>query len=348
MSKVIEGGNKSCKNCGGNLVFSPSFQSLVCDKCNSKTNIAVNKEITKHTYNETLDGNDNKTYVIRCESCGANVVMKNNVHSAKCSYCQGSVVLCVDHMKGLKPDGIIPFKFDKTVASEKFKKSIKTKWFLPNKFKKHLPATQITGIYIPSFAFDQTTSSTYNGMLGTNHTTRDSDGRTKTYTTYERIKGSIRLDNKDVFVESGTNITQSQLEAIKPYNTNEVVTYTSEFVMGYSLEYYTDKLEECKKQADALIDGIIRENILKKYSYDFVSYLNVDTLRLDTKFAYVILPTYQVQFEYKNEKYLNLMNGQTGRVSGRVPRSGIKIGFFVSTIVLLILMFILIIVMATV
>ena len=338
MSKIIEGGNKGCKNCGGSVVFSPSFQCLVCEKCGSKTKVEKLANVVKHAYSSKLDNKEKTSVTVRCENCGANVIIKNSMHSAVCNYCKSSVVLKVDDMQGLKPDGIIPFAFDKQKARVLFKQNIRNKWFLPNKFKEQPPIDTIKGIYIPSFAFDEITSSTYQGRLGTNHTKRDSNGHSRTYTTYQNISGNIKINHQDVFVESGSQISQTGLEEIKPFDTREVLSYSSDFIRGFSVEYYTDKLENCKKQADLLIDNIIRHNILKKYSYDFVSYLNVSTLKEQEKFSYIILPTYQVEYKYKDKKYINLMNGQTGRVGGKLPKSGIKIGFFVSAIILIIAM----------
>lgn len=338
MSKIIEGGNKGCKNCGGSIEFSPSFNCLWCEKCGSKSTIIKNDYVALHEYNSTLDNPSKTTVTIRCEKCGANVVVYNNVHAAVCPYCKSSVVLALEHMQGLKPDGIIPFAFDKNRARGLFKENIKSKWFLPNKFKKDPLIKNIKGIYIPSFSFNQLTTSSYNGRLGQNHTATDGSGKMRTYTTYRNISGSINLDHKNIFIESGSQISQAQLEQIKPYDTRAFCGYNEDFVRGFSVEYYTDRLEDCKKQGDLMIDNIIRSSILRQYQYDFVSYLNVSTSRSQETFSYLILPTYQIELTYKDKKYLTLMNGQTGKVGSNLPRSGVKITFFVLGLLLIFLL----------
>ena len=51
---------------------------------------------------------------------------------------------------------------------------------------------------------------------------------------------------------------------------------------------------------------------------------------------YCLLPNYVLNYDYKNKHYVNLMNGQTGKLSGSVPRSGVKIAMFVLFMILLV------------
>ena len=47
-----------------------------------------------------------------------------------------------------------------------------------------------------------------------------------------------------------------------------------------------------------------------------------------------MLPIYQIEFEYKDKKYLSYMNGQTGRVGTGIPKSPVKITFTVLLVLL--------------
>ena len=81
------------------------------------------------------------------------------------------------------------------------------------------------------------------------------------------------------------------------------------------------------------MEDIIKSAILSGYTYDRVASYSQETTYYNQKFSYYILPTYQVNFMYKNKNRTIFMNGQTGRVGGGVPRSGTKITFFVLFIV---------------
>ena len=121
-----------------------------------------------------------------------------------------------------------------------------------------------------------------------------------------------------------------------PYISSDRFEFDNNFILGYSVEYYTDKLSDCKVRADSTIDGIIRNNILSSYHYDRVRYLNISTKRSDEKFAYGILPAYKFTYNYNKKNYVTFMNGQTGKVGSGLPKSKIKITLFVLMIILII------------
>ena len=47
-----------------------------------------------------------------------------------------------------------------------------------------------------------------------------------------------------------------------------------------------------------------------------------------------MLPMYRINFNYKNKKYSNIINGQTGKVGGNIPKSKFKIALIVIGIIL--------------
>ncbi len=327
--------NKKCKNCGGNLVFSPSFQCLKCENCGSTQSVNKDDNIALHPYSAGLStSSSQKAMIFNCQNCGASVSGSNQI-SKSCSYCGSPYVANFDSISGIKPDYVIPFKFDKERAGQMFVNGVKRKMFLPNKFKKKPSADKIDAFYIPVFNFNEKTSSVYKGVLSQTHTTGSGEN-VRTYTTTQNISGTKEMSHKDVVVESSSLINQLDLDGILPYNMSEKVKFDQDFIRGYSLEYYTDSLETCKKLADTIIDQKIRTSILSKYSYDTVNYLNISTTRTEEKYSHGVLPVYKFSYKYKNKDYVTLVNGQTGKVGSGLPKSGVKIAMLVISILLVI------------
>ena len=137
---------------------------------------------------------------------------------------------------------------------------------------------------------------------------------------------------KDVLVECSDYLTQSELKQIEPYYMNETKKFSQGFVYGYSVEYYNRSVEESAKLAREIMQNRVRDQILKRYDHDGVDYLDIKCKYSSSTYSYLLLPTYRVNFKYKNKDYSAVMNGQTGKIGGKLPSSPMKIFWIVLAI----------------
>ncbi len=334
-TKKIESEQQKCKSCGGNLFYSPKTKNLVCEKCGISKEIVVNNEINRHNLNEKIGvSKEYKEYIeqnksFKCPNCGANVVLSKYEISHVCPYCSTPLVINNKNSYGLKPDAIIPFDFNENDASEIFAKAVRKKFFAPRQFKKKIPENQITGIYIPCFGFDANTKSVYSGELYENETERDSNGSTHTRRRYFHVSGKWNYRYENIMVECSSQITQTELKGFTPFRYDNEKPFNNSFILGYSVEQYDKEVGDCIEQYNYELKNCIRNDILRKYNYDGVSYLNVKTDKSDEKYMYHILPVYKFEYNYKNKKYVTYMNGQTGKVDNNIPKSKLKIAIAV-------------------
>ena len=339
--KQIKNAQEQCPSCGGRLRYSPEAGALKCEFCEKVVPIERLEKHEKHDYivskkkEEQHDSYATQSKVFKCSSCGSNIVLNALEVSATCPYCNSPCVIDQSVDIGLKPDYIIPFKFSTEQVKELYKKGMRKKWFIPNVFKKSPPMDQIKGIYIPTFAFDAHSESDYDGTLAEDYTTTDSEGRSHRHTRHFDISGHIALNHKDVMVETSTHIDQRRFDALKPFNTAEGVEYKPQFILGYSVEHYDKSLADCKTMADNIMEKIIKNTVLSRYTYDRVDSYNQKTQFSNEKYAYYIVPTYRFNYKYKNKDYTTFMNGQTGKVGMGVPKSPVKITLFVLMILLI-------------
>ncbi len=330
--------NQKCLGCGGDLIFSPEKQALFCKNCKSLQNINAKNEFIKIDYNEeNIEDVKPITKSCNCPNCGANIDTQNGEISKICPYCENSFVLSLNEINGLKPNGIIPFNFDKEKAKEYYKKGVKKKYFLPNAFKKSPNLDKITGTYVPCFSFDADTDSTYNGRLRIQET-RTNNGQTQTYTRYKNIAGERSYNFENVIIESSKLTNQDSFDQIKPFlfDSTTIYEYSEDFLRGYVVESYDNNLKNCKILSENYINSQIRERILSAYHYSSVDYLDVRTKFSNYKYSYVLLPVYFIEFKYKNKDYKTYINGQTGKVGDDLPKSKVKIFFSVFAVILFI------------
>ena len=333
--------NKSysrCSNCGGEMVFCPTTFALMCDNCGTTEKIKSENSNEKHIYNENIIENSQKTTkTIKCSNCGAEIPVVKNEITKSCPYCGSKFVIDVEDLDGLKPDLIIPFKFDREKAIEYYKLGVKKKFFAPKAFKKAPNLDSLHGTYIPCFSFDSNTKSSYNGSLRIAHRTTI-NGRTETTYSTRHISGKKDLDFKNFLIESSVLAQQESFEQIKPFIFDERSTYkyNADFIRGYEVENYTDSLKSCKLLSETYMKEKIKNAILMEYHYDSVNYFNLTTTFNDNKYAYILVPVYFIDFKYKNKNYRNYLNGQTGKLCNNLPKSGWKIFFCIILTILLV------------
>ena len=345
----IDSNLEKCKNCGGNLVFDPSNQDLHCKSCNSHYPIVADGEIEYHDLYQVKekDSQEYKEYreqnkVFKCSNCGANVVLNKLEIAKPCPYCGTALVASETTKIGLKPDAIIPFMFDEEEAGVRFKNTVKKRFFAPRQFKKALPENLIEGIYIPAFGFNANTFSSYNGELYNEREEKDSDGGSRTVRDYFHISGHLEKRYNDITVECSSNITQSELQGFLPYSFSNKKPYNNSFILGYSVEQYDKEVSDCISTYKSIMDNMIRRDILSKYHYDGISYLNVNTDVSDEKYQYHILPVYRFDYKYKKKDYVTYMNGQTGKVDGHTPKSALKIALVIAIPILIFILIVII------
>lgn len=320
---------EKCKKCGGKLKFNPKNQTLMCKECKSEFPIKKIKDFDKHLFDfdqETKENFLQASMLTSCRSCGAKFARETLCISDVCEYCGAHMV--VDFTQGVVPDGCIPFSFEKEVAITLFKKKVKKGWFVPNKFKNKLPKNNLSEVYVPAYLCETKSNSSYVGRIYD----ESKDDKGETHRDYRNISGTIDVSQNNIMVECSSQMTQMNLNKLLPYDILNIVKYNPDFIKGYSVEYYNRNLEQCKKNIKAIADENIRYKILSKYSYDGVSYLNINSKFYDCYYSKILLPTYKMDYVYANKKYTNFVNGQSGKVCGKFPVSKAKIFGFVAGI----------------
>ena len=342
--KHVNTSSNKCDGCGNNLIFNPEIKALQCPSCLSVKNIESGSQYAKHAFNfnePEIDKNEqwaNKSKAMKCSNCGASVVLNGFEVSATCPYCDTALVSSGSSNAKIKPDAVIPFAFGSEKATQIFKNKIKNNWFVPKALKQKISPESIHTYYFPAFVYDARCHTKYEGTLYTEHTVRDSNGHTSTHRRYFPIRGMLDTTHNNIEVEASTKIEQTELSLVKPYNFSEAKNFSNDYIAGYSAECYSSSVKETFSYAKALIKNQIKHNVLKRYSYDGVSSLNLQTTYVSQNYSYFLLPMYRINFSYKGKKYTNVINGQTGVVGGTVPKSGWKIALTVIGPILIILL----------
>lgn len=321
-----------CPDCGSNMVFDPTKQDLFCEHCGRVESFEKNREIKEIDIEKGfLEARtwDEEACVFSCENCGAKVVLGKSETANVCPFCGTARVIKTEELAGIRPNVVFPFLKSIEQASYACINWVRRKFFAPRKFKKTATPHSIKGVYIPTFTFDSKTCSTYFGRIGKRHVRTVGSGknrRTETYIVWRNISGTHNSFFDDVSITAGNKLEQKKLDKILPFNQKSACVYEDKYLYGFMAYHYEKDIKQCWGEAKVRIDSLLRAQILSRYVYDVVDYLNVSTVHQGVTYKYVMLPVYMGIFRHKNKNYNFYVNGSTGKVIGKTPVSPIKVG----------------------
>ena len=322
----------NCTNCGGRVEFSPNDKALKCINCGNVYPIKHNKTVSKHSIDwippvEQLQQWSKENHSFKCQTCGAQVAFNRYDIATHCNYCGANSLMSSDELPGLKPEIVVPFKISKEDAKTEFYNRVKKRNFLPLDFKKNLPRAEFGATYISSFNFAMFVSAEYKGTQRITRTERDSRGNSRTVTEYRHFSGKIDNQFNNILVEASDKLSQNDIRSVLPYDFEESYDYNDDFVKGYNVGYYNQSVDNAehvaKQEAYNSIENMIRNR------YSSISSLTITPTYSNICYNYALLPIYFITFRYKEKSYTNVMNGQTAKTAGNVPRSGLQITMLV-------------------
>lgn len=325
-----------CPACGAKMVFDPEKQKLLCPYCGSLTEIDMSKISHEIDFNVLLSQPQNnwgeETHVFKCNNCGAKEVLSKNEIAKDCPFCGTTNIVVTEELSGLKPNGVVPFAISKDKATEFVTTWARKKFFAPSAFKKSAKPENIKGTYSPAFTFDTETRSTYFGRLGKYYyrtVRRNGKQERIREIRYFNVAGNYNLQFDDILVQASDKISQKNLDNMRPFDTQESKEYSTEFLHGYSAQSADKKGQDCWVTAQQIANSEIRSRILRKYTYDVVDYLNVNTAFCNVTYKYVLLPIYVGHCNWKQKLYNFFVNGKNGRVTGKTPVSALKVAIMI-------------------
>ncbi|MGD8327726.1 MAG: hypothetical protein PVF65_12510 [Sphingomonadales bacterium] len=334
-----------CEACGADLKFNPGTQSLSCDYCNHHMEIEgaddwgyeAQEEINLADYFHEEEESDGlvERYVAHCQSCGAETELEENQQSSICPFCATPLVVeQAQTLKKIKPKGLLPFYIERKEAVASYREWQDSLWFAPNDLKKRSATHDgFEGVYLPFWTYDADSISYYSGKRGDYYyvtvRTKDSDGNTvskkERRTKWHYVQGRVCCSFDDILVPASQSLPQDKLEALEPWDLDNLVDYQDAYLAGYRSEIYQTSLQDGFYIAEEVMDDGIREQVRWDIGGDRQVIHSVDTRYTHATFKHILLPVWISSYQYKGKLYQILVNARTGEVQAERPWSWPKI-----------------------
>lgn len=334
-----------CANCGGTVKWNITKKRMECAACRTPYEPeGGGRQIQKHAY-ESLAEDEKRLIlfpeltVMRCSGCGAELTFDSDDTAKVCPLCGSSNVWGGRQSVGIPPDGIIPFQIDRAEAQRLFRKWVKGLRFAPGGLKKTFQEGRLQGMYVPFWAFDAQASAFYQGRGGRERKVRDRNGKVRTVVDWERADGTVSQKFSDIQIPAASGDVREVLGMVLPYHTEKyTVPFAPIYLSGFSAERYTVSVSDGLESAKGKMESELRQRAktqIRRRGYDRAQ---IDSLQMTldrTMYQHLLFPAWCSSYVYGGERYLYVINGETGRVGGKRPYSIPKIAAAVVLILLL-------------
>ena len=321
-----------CPCCGGYLEFDPSLQKFKCLYCGQVLSEAELREQSaqreaaaeasqaeapaQQEY-AAAQGASLRSY--QCQMCGAEIVTDDTTAATRCYFCHSPVVLHDRLDDDFRPDGVIPFKLDKAAAEKQFMEHISKKKFLDRGFFNSAQLEMFTGVYYPWWYTDVEGEAEFDGK-GIRTSTRSTEREILTTTRIFHVQSEGKLTFRNMARKALLKADGKLSDGIHPYDLSGLKPYASGYLSGFLAEK-RDISEETARQES------LRE--AKDYAVSMMESAHAfNELHGQTQFRatsvqskYVLLPAWVLTYKGGRDgvPYYYMMNGQTGRVCGKLP-----------------------------
>lgn len=316
-----------CPSCGGYLEFDPSLQKFKCLYCNQ---VLSEQELLEQSNakQEAFAAAEEKTpkaesaeelRTYQCQMCGAEIVTDATTAATRCYFCHSPVVLHDRLDDEFRPDGVIPFQLDKETAEKQFMAYIKKKKFVDRSFFNGAQLEMFSGVYYPWWYADVEGEADFEGD-GKRSSIATTPREIITTTRVFRVQREGKLSFRNLARKALMKADGKLSDGIHPYDVEGIKPYASGFLSGFLAEKRDIPEATAKDEMIAEASGYASDMMEQDHSFNALSG-HTNFRATNVKMKYVLLPAWVLT--YKGGKdgapYYYMMNGQTGRVCGKLP-----------------------------
>ena len=307
-----------CKNCGGNVIYSPERKGMFCPFCESE-----NSEEKKEFPDQDMK---------ICPNCGGEVPVQEHTSASQCPYCDNYLIFDQRIEGEYEPKIMIPFRFGKEKCKESIREKFKKCLFAPTDFLSEARLNGMQGTYVPFWFFDYDVNCDYSAE-GTRVKSWTTGNTQYTETSYYNIFRNMDADFENIPVDASVDMPDDVMDLMEPYNYSELMPFKPEYLSGFYAEKYNMTADIAQNRAKQKMNEDVRQMLSQSYSgYSHVTVRknNIQVKREENRYG--LLPVWKYIYRYQDKDYPFYVNGQNGKIVGAAPISKKKVWSYAGTL----------------
>jgi hypothetical protein len=271
------------------------------------------------------------------------LVVAETLRTTVCPYCAApSVVERPPAPERPLPTFALGFVQTPDKARELARQNLLRRSFWAPSSVRNASVEELRGIYVPAWLYSALAESQYSAEIGENYTvtetyTTTENGRTVTKTRqvtkteWRPLRGRHTEYVPDVLVSASSGLPNEELEQIEPFDLRALRRYHDALVAGWITEEPSLTQQQCLQQARDEVSAHLDKRLASFMPGDSHRALSFRTSFHNEALVVCLLPVWVLALRHDPRKppLRFLVNGQTGKVYGRVPVSWVKVSLAV-------------------
>lgn len=263
-----------------------------------------------------------------CPNCGGAVDPGEYRSAVKCEYCGHYIIFEERVEKEYRPRFILPFRIGKKAAVDRIAKSCGSRLFMPESFLSEASVKEMEGSYVPFWLYDMTADCSYSGT-GTRIRTWRTGNTEYTETSWFQVYRDMEVDFEKLPVDASIRMNDEIMDLMEPYQYEELTDFEPEYMSGFLGEIYNQSAQEldprAEQKARADAQAVLHQSI---GAYSTLIPQREEIRMKNKRDSYAMLPVWWYRYRYRDTDYDFFVNGQTGKVVGKAPVSGLHIAAY--------------------
>lgn len=245
------------------------------------------------------------TRAIQCDACGGAVVFDAGHEAARCLFC-GSVAVHADEGGEalLVPDAMLPFEVTRSDADERFRRWARSSWWHAAPLRRL--SIELHPLLLPVWRFDAALETHWAGVVSA--PTRSGG----------RPKAGVEHAELTTRVPASMGLREAELLALQPFREGTAVRFDPG--LPHEVPALTERA--AAEVARGLLSDEHRQRIMRSQR---LQRCRCSVLMRVREARLSMVPIYIGSFRYRDRPWRFVINGQTGKVTGRAPLDRWKI-----------------------
>lgn len=268
------------------------------------------------------------THNFECSGCGASMSFDARAGSLQCPFCGSVEIARKEDAKILAPKRVAPFRLDRDEAVAAMRRWLGRGFFRPGNLSQRASVVKMQPVYVPYWVFQAETHTYW--TADTSHTPAGARGD------WYPLCGEHRGRHANLLIGASGALLRETSE-ICPFNLAEGVAPEEVDLDNVTVEQFSVPRKYARPLARSGLEQLEARACAEIYvpgrSRNVHANVRIESMSSEP----VLLPVWIMAYRYKQRVFRFLVNGQTGKATGRAPVSWLKIAMIPAIILALVL-----------